>query len=115
LWITAAFGFARRYLRQRDGSVRRYLTDAIFPFYIIHELTITVGGYYLTRFGLDVRLEFALLVTATALSCFITYEIVRRIAWLRPLFGLKTLPAGMRWATALEPATAGITIRDSTN
>jgi hypothetical protein len=115
LWIMAAFGFARRHLSQRNGSVRRYLTDAIFPFYIIHELTIMVGGYYLTRIGLDVRLEFALLVTATALSCFITYEIVRRVAWLRALFGLKTLPAGMGWTTGLEPATAGITIRDSTN
>lgn len=92
LWITAAFGFARRYLSQRDGSVRHYLTEAIFPFYIIHELTISVGGHYITRIGLDVRLEFALLVMATAMSCFITYEIVRRIAWLRPLFGLKTLP-----------------------
>ena len=89
--------------------------NAIFPFYIIHELTIMVGGYYLTKIGLDVRLEFALLVIATALSCFITYEIVRRIAWLRPLFGLKPLAARMGWRTGLEPATAGITIRDSTN
>jgi hypothetical protein len=93
LWIVAAFGFARRYLSQRDGAVRRYLTDAIFPFYIVHELTILVGGYYLTKLGLDVRLESALLITATALSCLFSYEVVRRVAWLRPLFGLKVLKA----------------------
>jgi glucans biosynthesis protein C len=115
LWIAAAFGFARHYLSQRDGPVRRYLTDAIFPFYIIHMLTIVVGGYYLTRLGLDVRLEYALLIAATTLSCFVTYEIVRRVAWLRPLFGLNRLPARMGWPSALKPATAGVRIWDDTN
>jgi glucan biosynthesis protein C len=93
LCIAAVFGFARHYLSERDGPVRRYLTDAIFPFYIIHQATILVGGYYLVRLRWDVRLEFALLVMATALSCFLTYEIVRRAAWLRPWFGLKTVQA----------------------
>jgi glucan biosynthesis protein C len=92
LWIAAAFGFARRYLSLRDGPARRYLTDAIFPFYIIHQLSIQVGGYYLTGLGLDVRLEAALLIAGTALSCVVTYEIVRRVAWLRPWFGLKRGP-----------------------
>lgn len=89
LWIAAAFGFAHRYLAQADGPARRYLTDAIFPFYIIHELTILVGGYYLVKLHLDLGLEAAVLIGGTALSCFATYEIVRRISWLRPLFGLK--------------------------
>ena len=93
LWVAAAFGFAHRYLAERDGPARRYLTDAIFPFYIIHMLTIVVGGYYLSMLGLDIRLEFVLLVTATALSCVVTYEIVRRVAWLRPWFGLKMIKA----------------------
>jgi glucan biosynthesis protein C len=89
LWIAAAFGFAHRYLSLRDGPLRRYLTDAIFPFYIMHQLIIQVGGYYLTRVGLDVRLEAALLIAGTALGCVVTYEVVRRVAWLRPWFGLK--------------------------
>jgi glucan biosynthesis protein C len=93
LWIAAAFGFARRYLSERDGAVRRYLTDAIFPFYVIHQLTIQVGGYYLTSLNLNLTLEFWALIAATALSCILTYEIARRVAWLRPLFGLKTLHA----------------------
>jgi hypothetical protein len=89
LWIAAAFGFAHRYLSQSDGPVRRYLTDAIFPLYIVHELTVMVGGYYLTKLGLDLGLEAALLTLATAFSCIATYEVARRIGWLRPLFGLK--------------------------
>jgi hypothetical protein len=31
-------------------------------------------------------------VAVTAASCVLTYELVRRVAWLRPLFGLKSLP-----------------------
>jgi glucan biosynthesis protein C len=92
LWIAAAFGFARRHLSRSDGPVRRYLTEAIFPFYIIHELTIMVGGYYLAKLGLNLGLEAALLIAGTALSCVLTYEIARRIGWLRPVFGLRSLP-----------------------
>jgi glucan biosynthesis protein C len=115
LWIAAAFGFARHYLGQRDGRVRRYLTDAIFPFYIIHMLTVVVGGYYLTRLKLDVRLEYVLLIAATTFSCLLTYEIVRRVAWLRPWFGLKRLPPSMPRSSRSNPVPAGVRIREDTN
>jgi hypothetical protein len=82
--------------------VRRYLTDAIFPFYIIHEMTITVGGYYLAGLGLNLGLEAMALIAATTLSCFATYEIVRRVAWFRPLFGLK--PRRARRVLAQSPS-----------
>lgn len=73
LWILAVFGFARRYLVDRDGPVRRYLTDAIFPFYIIHQTTIEVVGHYLAKERLSLGLEATLLVTATMASCIVTY------------------------------------------
>jgi peptidoglycan/LPS O-acetylase OafA/YrhL len=104
LWIAAAFGFAHRYLNERDGPVRRYLTEAIFPFYIIHELTITVGGHYLSKLGLNLGLEAAVLIAMTVLSCLVTYEIARRVSWLRPLFGLKPVPAYRASAAARWPA-----------
>jgi hypothetical protein len=54
--------------------MRCYLTNAIFPFYIIHILTVVVGGYYLTKLELDVvRLEYAMLISATTPSCFFAY------------------------------------------
>jgi glucans biosynthesis protein C len=86
--ILACVGFARRYLR-RDGPVRRYFTDAIFPFYIIHQTTIVVAGYYLDRMHMPLWIEAPLLIALTIASCFATYEIARRIPLLRPLFGLK--------------------------
>lgn len=87
-WIVMLLGFARR-LMNFDSPVRRYLTDAVFPFYIIHQTVIVVAGYHLTWFGLPVGVEAAILVALTTLACFVGYEIVRRVGVLRPVFGLK--------------------------
>jgi len=93
LWIVAILGFAHRHLRDRANGrwdpARRYLTEAIFPFYIIHQTTIAVAGHYGAKLGLPLPLEALALVTVTAASCVLTYEAVRRVAWLHPLFGLK--------------------------
>lgn len=93
--VLAAFGFARRYLR-RDGPVRRYLTHAIFPYYIIHQTTIVVAGHWLTGMNLPAHIEATSLIIITIASCVIGYEIVRRVWLLRPLFGLKLEPAALK-------------------
>lgn len=95
--ILALFGFARKHLRN-DGKIRRYLTDAIFPFYIIHQTAIVVAGHYLNGLGLPVWVEVPTLIAITIASCWLGYEIVRRIGILRPLFGLK-----METAKARQP------------
>ena len=89
--ILALFGFARKHLRH-DNAARRYLTDAIFPFYIIHQTTIVVAGHYLNQLGWPVWIEAPVLIALTVASCWLGYEIVRRIGFLRPLFGLKLEP-----------------------
>ena len=91
LWILAVFGFARHCLSGRDGPIRRYLTEAIFPFYIIHQTTIEIVGHYLAKERLPLSLEATLLIAATIAGCFVTHEVARRIGPLRPLFGLKPL------------------------
>ena len=85
--ILAILGFGRLYLNH-DGPVRRYLTEAIFPFYIIHQTAIVVYAHNLQPFKLSVALEVIVLIIATFATCFVTYEIARRLGWLRPLFGL---------------------------
>lgn len=90
--ILAAFGFAHKHLAHRDGPIRRYLTEAIFPFYIIHQTTIVAAGFWLDSHGLPVLLEAAVLIALTAASCFAFHEFIRRIPPLRPLGGLKLNP-----------------------
>ena len=91
LAIAAVLGFARRYFTA-DSPARRYLTDAIFPYYIVHQTAIIVIAYQLHDSGLSAGIEACLVIFGTALTCVTTYEVVRRIAWLRPLFGLRAMP-----------------------
>jgi glucan biosynthesis protein C len=86
--IVSLLGLAQRYLNG-DGPVRRYLTEAIFPWYILHQ-TITVSvGYVLAPMALGVWTEFTLVTFATLGGCAVGFEIVRRIPILRPVMGLK--------------------------
>jgi glucans biosynthesis protein C len=90
--IVAAFGYARHYLSAADGPIRRYFTNAIFPFYIVHQTAIVVAAYHLDRLRLPLAIEVALLIALTLLACWATFEIARRTPLLRPWFGLSSNP-----------------------
>jgi surface polysaccharide O-acyltransferase-like enzyme len=85
--IVAALGFARQW-NPRDSRIRRYLTEAIFPFYIVHQTAIVLLAHFMKPLGLRPLVEGPLLVASTAAICFASFEIVRRVGWMRPLFGL---------------------------
>ncbi len=86
--IVALLGIADRYWN-RDHPWRATLTEAVFPFYIVHQTIIVVAGWYLLRFALHPLAEFAILLAATVAGCWLFYDIGRRIGWLRPLIGLR--------------------------
>lgn len=75
-----------------DGPVRRYLTEAIFPYYIAHQTIIVAAGFWLKQAGAQGELAFGVILLTTMFGCALTYEIARRVNWLRPLLGLKALP-----------------------
>jgi peptidoglycan/LPS O-acetylase OafA/YrhL len=88
LAIAAVVGFAHRHLTH-DSAARRYLTTAIFPVYILHQTVIVVAAHALKPSHLYPPVEGVLLVLVTAATCLLSYEAIRRLAWLRPLFGLE--------------------------
>lgn len=87
--IVALLGFARRHIRG-DSPARRYLTEAIFPFYLVHQTVIVMAAYHLDKLRWPLALEAGVLTAITVASCFAAFEIVKRIALLRPFFGLRT-------------------------
>ncbi|MDX5330438.1 MAG: acyltransferase family protein [Caulobacteraceae bacterium] len=92
--IVAILGFGARHLN-RSHPALGYLTLAVFPYYIVHQTVIVVAGHHLAQLGLPQGLEATLVISFTFLVCALTYEIVRRIGPLRPLFGLKNdAPSG---------------------
>jgi glucan biosynthesis protein C len=86
--IAAILGFARQF-NPGDSAARRYLTEAIFPFYIVHQTAIVVYAQALKPLTLTPAVEGPLLIAMTFATCFASFEIVRRVRWLRPLFGLR--------------------------
>jgi len=100
--ILALLGLARLHLHH-DGPARRYLTEAIFPYYIAHQTIIVLAGHLLTPLRLGPGAEFAVILAATVLGCALAYELGRRVPWLRPLIGLKPAP---RNSDARTPARA---------
>jgi glucans biosynthesis protein C len=102
LAILAVLGFARRHLT-KDSAARRYLTTAIFPVYILHQTIIVICAHALKPAHLYPPVEGLLLVLVTGASSFLGYEVIRRIAPLRPLFGL---PLGLSGTGRPKPRPA---------
>jgi glucans biosynthesis protein C len=98
--IAAIFGFAYRF-RHADSAALRYLVPAVFPVYILHQTVIIVAAYNLKPAGIPPVVEGPLLAAATLAACFGGYEIIRRVRWLRPLFGLKMEPGQMKTARVM--------------
>ncbi|MGY8662338.1 acyltransferase family protein [Bradyrhizobium sp. UFLA05-109] len=103
LAMAAVLGFARRHFTA-DGPARRYLTDAIFPYYIVHQTAIITIAHALRGSGFSVGIEASIVILGTALTCVVTFEVVRRINWLRPLFGLRMEARAPAKAVQQQPA-----------
>lgn len=84
----ASLGFARLWLN-RGNAARRYLTDAVFPYYIAHQSAIILIAHHIRGLGLSASVEAGIVIAGTVASCAATYEEVRRVRLLRPLFGLR--------------------------
>ena len=89
--IVAAVGFAPAASESRP-RLRRYLTDAVFPVYIVHQTLIIVLTQALAPLRWPAAIEGPVLAIATLALSFATFEIVRRVRVLRPWFGLPPLP-----------------------
>ena len=98
--IVALIGIADRWWN-RDHPSRRMLTEAVFPFYIIHQTIIVLVAWWLLPLALPALAEFAILVPVTAIGCWLFYWIGRQVPVLRVLIGLRGWVAPRR-----DPAKA---------
>jgi peptidoglycan/LPS O-acetylase OafA/YrhL len=90
LWLCAVLGWGH-HLLNRPFRWLPYATDAVFPWYILHQTFIILGAYALTRLDLGPILEPTLLIGITVGGCLLVHEfVIRRTPWLHPLFGMKT-------------------------
>ncbi|MBT8066367.1 MAG: acyltransferase family protein, partial [Gammaproteobacteria bacterium] len=86
-FILALLGFGQRFLN-RESPLLRYLTGAIFCYYVLHQTITVVAGYYLTQYELGVAAESLLVLAVTVAGCVLGYELIRRIPYVGMLFGV---------------------------
>lgn len=108
--ILTMCGFGRRHLNF-DSAARRYLTEAVFPVYILHQTLIVAMAHWLKPVKLAPTVEGVFLVVLTFGVSFGVFEAVRRIAILRPLFGLGPLTSQTSAYAARVPAAAATPAR----
>lgn len=104
LWIFTLVGFARRHL-SRDSAVLRYANEAVYPFYIVHQTITVSAGYVIADWELAPAIKLPLLAGVTFFGSWAVFELVRRTAVTRLLFGLKPgkRSASVRGAGVMRP------------
>ena len=107
LCLCAILALAKRYLTRANRWLK-YLAEAVYPCYLLHQTFLIVICFALTPYQLGPLGEPLLVVGGTIVGCLVGFESIRRINWLRPLFGLRNqriltswLQRGLQLATAL--------------
>ena len=86
--VAALIGYADGHWN-RDHRWRPMLTEAVFPFYLVHQSIIVLVAFLLLPLALPAWLDFVLLVIATVAGCWLFYLGGRAIGPLRPFIGLR--------------------------
>lgn len=88
LWIFTVFGFGHKYLN-KPSNILSYLSQAAYPVYILHMVFLYLTSWLLFPLPIPAFAKFVLVIVITFIGCFVTYEVIRRVNGLRPLFGLR--------------------------
>ncbi len=102
--LLAIFGWGHAWLN-RPFRWLPYATEAVYPWYILHQSLIVLLAYWLIPLKLGGGIESTLVIGGTIAGCLLLHELViRRIGFLRPLFGLKRKCNSNRVQAELPPA-----------
>lgn len=88
LIIVGLLGLGRRYL-DRDSATLGYLAEGSYPVYILHQTVIVVLAFSLVELPAAWPVQWLVLLIGSVAITFAGYEAVRRVGWLRFLFGMR--------------------------
>jgi peptidoglycan/LPS O-acetylase OafA/YrhL len=105
--LLAILGWAHALLNRPFAWLPR-ANEAVYPWYMLHQSLIVMVAYWLVPLRLGAVAECALVIAGTVAGCYVLHEyLIRRVSWLRPLFGLKAA-AETREVPALRLAAYGV-------
>jgi glucans biosynthesis protein C len=88
LWLATALGFARRYLNV-NNPWRAEANQAVLPFYILHLPVIVIVAFFLLTWNIPFPAKFVLIALVSFVIIIGLYAVIRRVPFLRFLFGMK--------------------------
>jgi peptidoglycan/LPS O-acetylase OafA/YrhL len=88
LMVIALLGLGKRWL-QNDSILLRTLSEAAFPFYLLHLPVTTLVAYMVVRLQLSLAVKYLLIVVMATLLTYTLYLLFKRIAPLRFMLGMK--------------------------
>jgi glucan biosynthesis protein C len=87
--LVAVLGWAHHALN-RPWPWLAWANESVYPWYVLHQTLIILLAVWLAPMALGPWVEPVVLLMGTMLGCWlITDGLVRRVAWVRPLFGLR--------------------------
>ena len=99
--LLAILGWSRALLN-RPFRWLPWANESVYPWYMLHQSLIVGLGFWLANYKLGPIAEPALILLGTIAGCWSIGELVKRIAWLRPCFGLKPRSASAQPARLPE-------------
>lgn len=94
VWLTliAITGYGLK-LRHVRPSWLGYANEAAFPVYIVHQTVIVVIGWFVVPLDWNPYMKFSvILISSFTASCLLYEAVIRRLAPMRLLFGVKSAP-----------------------
>ena len=88
--LMAILGFGSKYLNF-NNRVLEYANEAVLPFYILHQTVIVTIGFYIMNWSAGVTIKYLIISTSSFAIIIFLYEMVRRVSWLRFLFGMRPM------------------------
>jgi glucans biosynthesis protein C len=87
LWIFTLVGYARAKIRT-GGPWLTYATEAVYPFYILHQTIMIAAGYFIIQPDWGILPKLFLTMGVTFAGSWLGFELVRHNRLTRLLFGL---------------------------
>jgi hypothetical protein len=86
-------GLGKRFFSFTNWALE-YLKEAVFPYFLLHMLILSIFGYiFLELASLPGVLQCIAIISCSVLSLALLYEfLIKRNAFLRIIFGLKSRP-----------------------
>lgn len=88
-WVLTCIGYGKKNL-DRQHPWLRYLNEAVYPFYILHQTVIVLLAYYVVRAPDGVGMKYVFTVVVTfAISMMVFHHFIRPYRVMRWLFGMR--------------------------